>query len=97
MTLAYSALDQVEALEWVSDLKPEKIVIVDFGGRGGALRKLLDLIKNDKELEGVKIVIIHIGDEPKVRPYHLFLNSSHKDVFYCMSGEKCRANQIRCG
>ncbi|TAQ87670.1 hypothetical protein B7494_g4021 [Chlorociboria aeruginascens] len=51
---------------WITDLKPSKIVILDFGGRGNSLDELLASIKSELALESVKIVIIAIGTEQKV-------------------------------
>ncbi|KAL5342197.1 hypothetical protein BJX70DRAFT_338341 [Aspergillus crustosus] len=63
---AISYADVQDASEWIVSLKPEKIVIADFGGRNGALDKLVAGIKRNAELQSARVVVIAIGNQQKV-------------------------------
>ncbi|CAI7665223.1 unnamed protein product [Penicillium viridicatum] len=64
--VAYGDVDSKESAEWLASCRPEKIVIVDFGGRGNALKDTLSLIKNTPEVTTCKVVIVQVGSEQKV-------------------------------
>lgn len=65
-SIGYSEISDSQSIEWIKNLGPSKIVILDFGARDGALHKLLDSIKGDESLKSNKIVIIKIGSPQKV-------------------------------
>lgn len=59
--------DQVgDSVEWIGELRPKKVVVVDFGGRGGALAQLIEGIRGHSVLTEVKTSIIQVGSEQKV-------------------------------
>lgn len=59
--------DQVgESVEWIVGLRPERIVLVDFGARGGTLPHLVESIMGHSALKEVKTTIIQVGSEQKV-------------------------------
>ncbi|KAJ5982908.1 hypothetical protein N7481_005007 [Penicillium waksmanii] len=59
--------DQVgESIEWIGRLRPKKVVVVDFGGRGGALVQFIEGIRAHSILTEVKTSIIQVGSEQKV-------------------------------
>ncbi|KAJ5781097.1 hypothetical protein N7457_006257 [Penicillium paradoxum] len=64
--VGYGDIGSEESAEWLVSRKPEKIVIVDFGGRGNALDDVLSMIKGRLELEACKVVIVQVGNEQKV-------------------------------
>jgi hypothetical protein len=66
MAVGYENIGSEETAEWLASRKAEKIVIVDFGGRGNALEETLSLIKNHAELQSCKVVIVKVGNEQKV-------------------------------
>lgn len=55
-----------ESMEWIGNLRPERIVIVDFGARVGTLAQLVEDIRGHSALEGVKTTIVKVGSEQKV-------------------------------
>lgn len=55
-----------ESVEWMGGLRPKRIVLVDFGGRAGALAQLTDSIKHHSALKEAKTTIIQVGSEQKV-------------------------------
>lgn len=65
-TIGYSDISAPASVEWIKNLGPSKIIILDFGSRAGALHQLLDNIKKDSSLEASKVVIIQIGSPQKV-------------------------------
>ena len=62
---SYSQLDGV--LDMAAGLKPQKLVIVDFGARDNALRKFMGLLDEKPGLKGVQTVIVQVGGEQKVQ------------------------------
>jgi hypothetical protein len=59
--------DQVgESVEWIGGLRPERIVLVDFGARAGTLAQLAESIKGHSVLRDVKTTIVQVGSEQKV-------------------------------
>lgn len=64
-TAAYNELH--ECLNWMAELQASKIVIVDFGARANSLGQLLELISNHAALRSLKVVIIQVGSQQKVR------------------------------
>lgn len=58
--------DTSKSLGWIADLKPSRIVILDFGGRGNAVSGLHDSIKTHSDLKALKLTIVQIGNEQKV-------------------------------
>jgi hypothetical protein len=64
--IAYSDISDPASIEWIRNLSPSKIIVLDFGAREGALDKLLDGIKQDKLLASSKIVLVQIGGPQKV-------------------------------
>ncbi|KAJ5625485.1 hypothetical protein N7510_001794 [Penicillium lagena] len=65
-TIDYSDIKAEGTADWLSGLKPSKIVILDYGARGNALEPLLELIRTHSNLKSCKVVIIAIGLEQKV-------------------------------
>ena len=65
-TVAYNDLHG--SLDWIAGLKASKIVIADFGARANSLGQLLELIRNHAALRSLKVVIIQVGSQQKVRP-----------------------------
>ncbi|KAI2674363.1 hypothetical protein CBS147333_8208 [Penicillium roqueforti] len=64
--VGYGGVGSEECAEWLVSRGPSKIVIVDFGGQGNALKDTLSLIKNHAELQSCKVVIVQVGNEQKV-------------------------------
>ncbi|KAJ5209984.1 Protein of unknown function DUF2855 [Penicillium cf. griseofulvum] len=64
--VGYENIVSEETAEWLASCKAEKIVIINFGGRGNALENTLSLIKNHVELQSCKVVIVQVGNEQKV-------------------------------
>lgn len=62
---SYSQLDGV--VDMAAGLKPQKLVIVDFGARDNALRKFMGLLDEKPGLKGVQTVIVQVGGEQKVQ------------------------------
>ncbi|KAL4924813.1 DUF2855 family protein [Aspergillus undulatus] len=62
--VAYSELET--GAEWIAALKPERIVIADFGARDGALEKIHRIIEAMEELKGVRVVVLAVGNQQKV-------------------------------
>lgn len=63
----YSQLDG--AVHRSAELKPQKLVIVDFGARDQALKRFMGLLHENPELKTTQTAIVHIGSEQKV---HMF-------------------------
>ncbi|OQN99723.1 hypothetical protein B0A48_14493 [Cryoendolithus antarcticus] len=57
--VAYADATSNETTEWIRDLHPSRIVIVDFGGRAGSLDSLMSSLKSS--LPGASLKIIGIG------------------------------------
>ncbi|KAF5857283.1 hypothetical protein ETB97_006008 [Aspergillus alliaceus] len=55
-----------KSIEWITQLKPTRIVLVDFGARAGTLNQLLSSIKSHAALGQLKLAIIQVGSEQKV-------------------------------
>ncbi|KAJ5555682.1 hypothetical protein N7535_008116 [Penicillium sp. DV-2018c] len=66
LAVRYEGIGSTESAEWLAARKAEKIVIVDFGGRGTALENLLALIKGHAQLQNCEVVIVKVGNEQKV-------------------------------
>lgn len=60
----YSQLDS--AVDLAAGVKPQKLVIVDFGARRNALKKFIGLVNEKTELKGAQTVILQVGGEQKV-------------------------------
>ena len=58
--------DLGHSANWMAELKPSRLVIVDFGSRFGTVDQLLDLIKSHPSLPSTNISIIQVGSEQKV-------------------------------
>ncbi|RAL03306.1 uncharacterized protein BO80DRAFT_492027 [Aspergillus ibericus CBS 121593] len=54
------------AEEWLVERKPEKLVVVDFGGRDGVHQNLFGLIQRNEVLRGSKLVVLGVGFQQKV-------------------------------
>lgn len=54
------------AAKLMSGFNLRKVIIVDFGGRDGALEKFVRIIQKKAKLQGVKPVVIYVGQEQKV-------------------------------
>ncbi|KAI9926176.1 hypothetical protein ASPWEDRAFT_174900 [Aspergillus wentii DTO 134E9] len=65
-TKASGYSDIAGGVEWAAGLKPKKLVIIDFGARDNAVKKLVESVNESPELKEVKTVIIHVGSEQKV-------------------------------
>ena len=57
--VTYETMTNAETLSWIERQKPSKLVIVDFGGRGDSLHRLLETF--DKRFSGVEVVVIGVG------------------------------------
>ncbi|KAK4548783.1 hypothetical protein LTR36_008556 [Oleoguttula mirabilis] len=62
-TTSYNAISDSDTLSWLADLRPAKVVICDFGGRGHSLLQLYQAVR--QQLETAVIVTVGIGSEPK--------------------------------
>ncbi|KAL4949550.1 hypothetical protein BDW69DRAFT_174219 [Aspergillus filifer] len=62
--VSYSGLET--GIEWVKALKPGRIVIADFGARGGAAARFVQLLEAVQELKGLKRLVLAVGYEQKV-------------------------------
>lgn len=65
-TIAYSDLSDSVSIEWIRNLGPSKIIVLDFGAREGAFDRLIDGIKQDSLLATSKVVLVGIGGSQKV-------------------------------
>lgn len=63
--LSYADLQSSHAEAWFSGLAPERIVILDFGGRGDSLEQLQHTLQ--KRIPAARVVIIGIGGEAKAQ------------------------------
>lgn len=63
-SFSYSQLDS--AMDRAAGFKPKKLVVVDFGGRDNAMRKLMGYVDEKPELKEVETVILQVGGEQKV-------------------------------
>ncbi|KAL4862999.1 hypothetical protein BDV12DRAFT_178044 [Aspergillus spectabilis] len=63
---AVSYGDVEGAAEWIASVKPERIVIADFGARDGALGKLVEGIKGNGDLKSAKLTVLAVGNQQKV-------------------------------
>lgn len=66
-TKAISYNDVSDAPGWVTGLKPSRIVIVDYGARENALANLVDTFKNEESLANIKMTVLQVGSQQKVR------------------------------
>lgn len=55
-----------ESVDWIYGLKPQRIVIVDFGARAGTLAQLTKSFEAHSALKEVRTTIIQVGSEQKV-------------------------------
>ncbi|KAL4966913.1 DUF2855 family protein [Aspergillus stella-maris] len=62
--VSYTGLDT--GIGWVKALKPERIVIADFGARDGATAKFVELLEGVEELKDLKRLVLAVGYEQKV-------------------------------
>lgn len=72
----YSQLDA--AVDRAAGFKPQKLVIVDFGGRDNALKRLMGCVNEKPELKEAQTVILQVGGEQKVHPSPLPLLKTKK-------------------
>ena len=76
-TKAISYSDISDTMEWVAGLNPSRVVVVDFGARENALASLVDSVKARGALADVKMTILQVGSQQKVRStMELLLQSS---------------------
>lgn len=66
MTVSYGQATSSDTLDFIVSKSPNKVVIVDFGGRGDSLSSLISVIKDHTTLSSAKLLIIGIGGEAKV-------------------------------
>ncbi|PWY76049.1 hypothetical protein BO94DRAFT_627133 [Aspergillus sclerotioniger CBS 115572] len=64
LAVGYDGVEGAE--EWLVERKPEKLVVVDFGGRDGVHQKLFGMIMKNELLRGCKLVVIGVGLQQKV-------------------------------
>ncbi|KAL4916429.1 hypothetical protein BDW62DRAFT_211990 [Aspergillus aurantiobrunneus] len=62
--LAYGDVDR--AGEWISAMRPQRIVIADFGARDGGLDGIIRGIEGTTELQGVQVMVLAVGSQQKV-------------------------------
>ncbi|KAL3461028.1 hypothetical protein BJX64DRAFT_300375 [Aspergillus heterothallicus] len=55
-----------EVAEWIVGLKPERILVFDFGSRDGGWESLNALVKGSEELSGVELLTLNVGYQQKV-------------------------------
>jgi hypothetical protein len=55
-----------ESVEWIMGLRPERIVLVDFGSRAGTLAQLVEGIRVHSVLREVNTTVVQVGSEQKV-------------------------------
>ncbi|PQE20810.1 hypothetical protein CJF30_00002132 [Rutstroemia sp. NJR-2017a BBW] len=99
-TVTYNEIPSAETLEWVTGLKPSRIVILDFGGRGNSLDDLLASLNSDAVLKSLEVTILQIGSEQKIYTKEEILAGREKasrlgKVLYNTSG--VRDAVIACG
>lgn len=66
----YSQLDA--AVNRAAGFKPQKLVIVDFGGRDNALKSFMGYANEKPELKEAQTVILQVGGEQKVHLFAIF-------------------------
>lgn len=64
--IAYSDISDPASIEWIRNLGPSKIILLDFGAREGTFDELLAGIKQNKLLASSKVVLVQIGGPQKV-------------------------------
>ncbi|PPJ52129.1 hypothetical protein CBER1_10247 [Cercospora berteroae] len=64
--ISYANLDSSHVGDWIANLVPDRIVILDFGGRGDSLEQLQHALQEG--LSAARHVIIGIGGEAKAQP-----------------------------
>ncbi|PYI03144.1 hypothetical protein BO78DRAFT_375660 [Aspergillus sclerotiicarbonarius CBS 121057] len=64
LAVEYDGVEGAE--EWLVARKPEKLVVVDFGGRDGVHEKLFGMIGKNEVLRGCKLVVLGVGFQQKV-------------------------------
>lgn len=63
-TVSYDDMTSSETLNWIARQKPEKIIVVDFGGRGDSLVRLLQAL--EKDFSQADTVIIGVGGNVQI-------------------------------
>ncbi|KAJ5404328.1 Protein of unknown function DUF2855 [Penicillium cosmopolitanum] len=63
--IAYSDISDPASIEWIRNLGPSKIILLDFGAREGTFDELLAGIKQNKLLASSKVVLVQIGGPQK--------------------------------
>ncbi|PIA95687.1 hypothetical protein CB0940_10712 [Cercospora beticola] len=63
--IQYADLQSSHVGDWIANLAPDKIVVLDFGGRGDSLEQLQHTLQEC--LPGTKVTIIGIGGEAKAQ------------------------------
>ncbi|GIZ48894.1 hypothetical protein CKM354_001193700 [Cercospora kikuchii] len=62
--ISYADVDTPQATQWIADLGPEKIFLLDSGGRGNSLEQLQHALQR---APAARIMIIGIGGEAKAQ------------------------------
>ncbi|KAJ5290928.1 hypothetical protein N7478_000179 [Penicillium angulare] len=63
--IEYADIESDETVEWLRQLNPSKIIVLEIGVRGDGLDRLLDSIKQNTALQFANVVIIKIGSPTK--------------------------------
>ncbi|OOF93976.1 hypothetical protein ASPCADRAFT_52243, partial [Aspergillus carbonarius ITEM 5010] len=64
LAVGYDVVEGVEG--WLVERRPEKLVVVDFGGRDGVHGRLFGMIAKNKVLRECELVVIGVGFQQKV-------------------------------
>jgi hypothetical protein len=51
---------------WIARVKPERVVVADFGARDGSLDGFVKAVKSTPELQSTKVMVLAVGSEQKV-------------------------------
>jgi len=65
-TVSYASATSSDTLDFMASKSPNKIVIVDFGGRGDSLASLISATKTHTQLSSARLLVIGCGGEAKV-------------------------------
>lgn len=52
--------------EWIARLKPERVVVADFGARDGSLDGFVKVVKSTPDLQSTKIMVLAVGNQQRV-------------------------------
>lgn len=58
--------DVVSSGAWIARLRPERVVVADFGARDGALNGIVKAIESTPELQSTKVTVLAVGNQQKV-------------------------------